>query len=221
MGQDAHNIPYDPISSVEAQIDTSIATSLQNLRIGSSSVPYIDTLVLHSPLETLDLTERAWHALERHVPHEIRALGISNFDVGKLEALYDAAIVKPVVVQNRFYPQNLWDYDVRRYCEAKDIVYQSFWTLTANPPLLRSDPVSKVAHAVNVSRAAALYLCVMGLGNISVLNGTTSTERMAEDLASLKAWDQWISQGGNEAKWAEHMKAFRTLIGDVEETGKG
>lgn len=37
------------------------------------------------------------------MPHTIRALGVSNLKLSQLQKLYDAAIVKPSFVQNRFY----------------------------------------------------------------------------------------------------------------------
>ena len=173
---------------------------------------------MHSPLETLDLTIRAWSALERHVPHEIRNLGVSNIDAVTLKALYNSVTIKPAVVQNRFYPRNLWDLQVRRYCDVKGIVYQTFWTLTANPMLLKSKSMLRVAKNIGISVEATLYLSVMSLGRISVLNGTTSKERMVEDLFNLEAWKQWISQDGNDKEWSEHMIVFRLLTGNPKKT---
>ena len=215
MGQDPHKVPYDPASSLESQVYKSIATSLQNLSQAQNDAPYIDTVILHSPLETMDLTIRAWRALEQSVPHNVRALGVSNIEAGALKILYEAAVVKPIVVQNRFHAQTAWDSEVRMYCEEKNMVYQSFWTLTANPSLLRSDVISDVAQAVDVTREAALYLCVLNLGNVSVLNGTTSKQRMTEDIASLRKWDKWIGEGKNGEIAERSMRDFRMMIGAV------
>ena len=96
----------DDKDSVEAQNATSIAESMRNLRIDSTA-PAIDTLILHSPHETPELTLRAWRAFEQYVPHDIRNLGISNVDIRTLKALYDSVKVKPVVVQSRFYHEHL------------------------------------------------------------------------------------------------------------------
>lgn len=205
-------MPYDAASSLESQVDQSIATSLQNLSRAHTATPYIDTVVLHAPLETMDLTIRAWRALEQHVPHDVHALGISNIDARALKILYEAAVVKPIVVQNRFHALSRWDSEVRMYCEEKSMVYQSFWTLTANSLLLKSDVVSNVAQAVGVTRAAALYLCVLGLGNVSVLNGTTNKQRMTEDIASLRMWDKWISERINGDIAERLMEDFKTII---------
>ncbi len=43
-------MPYDPEASVTEQVKSSVATSLKNL-----GVSYIDSLVLHSPLETKEV----------------------------------------------------------------------------------------------------------------------------------------------------------------------
>lgn len=150
------------------------------------------------------------------MPGDIRTLGISNIDAPTLEGLYEAAAIKPVVVQNRFYYRTLWDQDVRNFCKEKGIVYQSFWTLTANPHLLKSSPVSDMAQAIGISQAAALYLCVMALGKVSVLNGTTREEVMSQDLASLEAWNHWTAQEGNLERWTSFMRDFQGLIGPVE-----
>lgn len=159
-------------------------------------------------METIDLTIRTWRAFERQVPHNVRALGISNVDERTLRNLYEAVTVKPIVVQNRFYPQTAWDREVRRFCQAKNLVYQSFWTLTANPQLLRSNVIFKVAEVARTTLEAALYLCVMSLGDISVLNGTTNKQTMIEDLASLERWDAWSAQEGNRELAKALIKKF-------------
>lgn len=50
-GQDPNNCPYDPTSSLEDQIKQSLAVSLENLK-----TDYLDSLVMHSPLATLEET---------------------------------------------------------------------------------------------------------------------------------------------------------------------
>ncbi|KAI9873036.1 MAG: hypothetical protein M1830_000905, partial [Pleopsidium flavum] len=110
-GQDPSNLPYDPNSPIPTQVKASIASSLHNLRCpdNTNQDPYIDCLVMHSPLPTLSQTLEAWTTLEQFVPHKIHHLGISNIQLPLLEALYDAATIKPSVVQNRFYPATRFD----------------------------------------------------------------------------------------------------------------
>lgn len=64
-------------------------------------------------------------------------LGISNiYDLNLLQRIFDAANVKPAFVQNRFYQKSGYDKAIRDFCRTSNIVYQSFWTLTANPHVL-------------------------------------------------------------------------------------
>lgn len=216
-GQDPNNLPYDPTSPVEAQVHASIASSLYHLRTSEVETGYIDTLVLHSPLSTMGLTLAAWRTLETYVPHRIRNLGISNTDLPTLRTLYESVTVKPTVVQNRFFARTHYDVPLRRFCEENSIIYQSFWTLTGNPQLLDSEVVAEVARVIGVSKEVSLYLCVMGLGNLAVLNGTTNEERMSEDLGGLEMWTAWCQREKiDQENWRGYMSTFRKLIGDHE-----
>ena len=106
-------------------------------------------------------TQEAWKAMETQVPERARTLGISNiYHIQALKALYNSAMVKPSVVQNRFYADSGYDKDIRAFCSDNDIRYQSFWTLTANPKLLTSKPVTTVAELGKVNTATALYSLV-------------------------------------------------------------
>lgn len=213
-GQDPTQMPYDPKSSIVDQVNASVDSSLRNLGPSPEALGeagYIDCLVLHSPFPSQRQTEEAWRAMESHVPHTVRTLGISNiYHLPALQALYEAAAVKPSVVQNRFYSNTGYDAAIRSFCTEKDIAYQSFWTLTANPQLLRSQAVGVVAETLGVSRPVAMYGLVLGLGNVSILNGTTNTQRMTDDLEGLKTIKAW-SQADPD-KWAEVQKAFNAML---------
>lgn len=217
LGQSPDNMPYDPQASVADQVHASVASSLHNLR--SSDAPesadetYIDMLILHSPLETLSQTVEAWKAFESYVPHRIRNLGISNCTLPLLRELSSQVSVQPAVVQNRFYPATRYDVPLRAFCRANKILYQSFWTLTANPELARSQPVQQLASHVQISPAAALYCLVMGLGQTTVLNGTKNQSRMTEDLAAPLQVGRFAQE--QPALWASILNSFQTLTGDI------
>jgi diketogulonate reductase-like aldo/keto reductase len=207
-------MPYDPSLPVAEQVRTSVASSLYNFRPSTvdhtPDEAYLDCVVLHSPLPTLAQTLEAWKALEEFVPHKVRNLGISNVGLATLRPLYDAAMVKPAVVQNRFYQQTKFDVPLRKFCRENDIVYQSFWTLTANPKLLNSEPVGSLASLAAVSSEAALYCLVLGLGNTVVLDGTTNEGRMKGDLQDLEKARQWI--GLDTKTWESTLLQFKALI---------
>lgn len=206
-------MPYDPNAPLDVQIKTSVASSLRNLRHQNESTDssYIDALVLHSPLPTIEENLQAWKLLESYVPQEIRTLGISNVTLPILQAIYDNSNIKPSMVSNRFYADTQYDVPLRAYCRQHRIAYQSFWTLTCNPALLRSEPVDSLMKAAIVDRAVALYALVSSL-DVEVLNGTTSKEHMRDDLDGMVKVQDWAAQ--NAQQWAATTRSFRELIGD-------
>lgn len=218
-GQDPMQMPYDPSSSITEQVKASVESSLQNLRHGvdSSSTAYIDCLVLHSPYPSHKQTEEAWRAMESHVPHSVRTLGISNiYNPEALKSLYDFASIKPSVVQNRFYANTNYDVDIRTFCAAKEITYQAFWTLTANPHLLKSRLIADIAESVGVSKPVALYGLVLGLGNVSVLNGTANVERMREDTEGVEKLQTWALRSSEQ--WRQAQESFASALNNNRET---
>ncbi|KAL4864525.1 hypothetical protein BDV12DRAFT_176089 [Aspergillus spectabilis] len=215
-GQNPDDVPYDPSSSVTDQVHASVNSSLYNLRPSagpeSADEAYIDTVVLHSPLPTMTQTMEAWSALETYVPHRIRSLGISNTSLPVLREIVSLGKVKPAVVQNRFYGGTQFDVPLRAYCREHQIIYQSFWTLTANPELVESKPVVSLAREASVSAAAALYGLILGLGQTTILNGTTKKEHMETDLAAIKSLQQFSSH--NPGDWQSILEDFQQLTGD-------
>ena len=223
-GQDAKNMPYSASQPLEEQVHTSIASSLSHFTFPSSGEPYIDCLVLHSPLPTLPETQRAWKAFESYVPHKIRTLGISNTTLPFLKSLNTEMSIKPSVVQNRFYPATNFEVVLRQYCREEGIIFQSFWTLTGNPQLMKSRVVKEVAGelqnlGMGDEKAVVLYSLVMSLEGITVLNGTTNEERMKSDLRSLGVVGGLV-EGEWKEKWKGWTDEFRELIGGALEVGK-
>ena len=178
-GQDPARIPYDPRASLPEQVAQSVQRSLSNLRVDQ-----LDGLVLHSPLRTFDDTMVVWRALEAAVDAgHVRQLGISNcYDPELFERLFAEARIQPAVLQNRFYQDSGYDVRLRAFCANHGVVYQSFWTLTANPHLLRSEPIQTACTRYGKTPAQVLYRALTQLGIVPLI-GTTSRQHMDEDLA--------------------------------------
>jgi diketogulonate reductase-like aldo/keto reductase len=177
-GQDPNRTPYDPKAPLETQVAQSIATSLKNLQ-----TDYLDCVLLHSPMSTMTQTLSVWSTLESFVDKgQVRQLGISNcYRLADLESLYRAARIKPAVLQNRFYADTHYDREIRRYCIRNQLIYQSFWTLTANPHLLTHKTVTAMATTHNRTTAQILFRYLIAIG-IVPLTGTTSEVHMRDDL---------------------------------------
>lgn len=178
-GQDPNNIPYDPNVALDKQVMQSFATSQKNL-----GTEVIDSFVLHSPLPTHAKTMMVWRAMEAIFNQGgVKQLGISNcYDLETMQQMFQAAKVKPAVLQNRFYRRTHFDKKLRQWCDEKRVIYQSFWTLTANPELLQSKVFTEISAANNKTPAQVLFRYLTQIGVVP-LTGTTSDAHMIEDLA--------------------------------------
>jgi diketogulonate reductase-like aldo/keto reductase len=180
-GQDPARVPYDPKAALPQQVAQSFSRSLQNL-----GTEYLDALVLHSPLPTMDQLLSVWRSMEDiHHAGGARQLGISNcYQPAVLQALWQAARVKPTILQNRFYADTAYDRPLREYCRTAGITYQSFWTLTANPHILQSAWMRGLSRDLDRTPAQIFFRLLMQTGIVPLI-GTTSEDHMQEDLAVL------------------------------------
>lgn len=178
-GQDPARVPYDTQAPLARQVAQSFAASQRNLRLER-----VDGLILHSPLSDLQQTRVVWSAMEALVESgNVRQLGISNcYRLDLLRGLFDAARIKPAIVQNRFYADSGYDRGIRAFCVERGIVYQGFWTLTANPHLLASAPIRAAAARYGRTPAQVLFRWLTQQG-IVPLTGTRDPVHMREDLA--------------------------------------
>jgi diketogulonate reductase-like aldo/keto reductase len=182
-GQDPKTVPYNPTDPLPLQVQTSLRVSLQNLR-----TDYLDSLVLHSPLPTMEETLTVWRTMESFVEAgQVKQLGISNcYDLGTFQDLYEQAVVKPTVLQNRFRAETAFDTELRAYCKAHGVTYQSFWTLTANRHALASPPIVAWAESLEITPQQLMFSFLLSLGHVRPLSGTTSLVHMAEDVAIME-----------------------------------
>jgi diketogulonate reductase-like aldo/keto reductase len=207
-----------------------VASSLANLATPDEPAAYLDSLVMHSPYESAADTLAAWKALQAYVPTRIRALGISHATVPVLENLVAACgsasppLVPPAAVQNRFCArERAWDVAVRAFCrrsQADDsamspIAFQAFWTLTGNPDeWRRAAYVQAVADGAGTSRAGAWYALITALDMV-VLNGTTDSAHMKEDLEALGKVAAWRETEHGRTVWEDALQTFQRRIGDL------
>lgn len=177
-GQDLDNMPYFQSDDILIQLEKSFIKSKKNLK-----VDFIDSYVLHSPFAPIEDLVKVYRTMEEfHECGQIGQIGISNcYDLNLLIYLYDIAKVKPKVIQNRFYRESNYDKEIREFCRQKDITYQSFWSLTANPNLLKSIEVQSLAIKYKKTIPQIFYKFLNQI-NVTPLNGTTSKDHMVEDL---------------------------------------
>ncbi|KAF2439279.1 putative aldo-keto reductase [Karstenula rhodostoma CBS 690.94] len=229
-GKKPENYPYDVTANVKERVKQSVESSLKNLQ-----TTYLDSLIMHAPCPTLEGTLATYAAMEAYVPHTVTALGVSNFDLPTLRAVYEAAKVKPAVVQNRFTADTVNPYDraVRQFCSEHDIAYTPWGLLWGNPQLTNLDGdanprlvnqdeegsiygmLAELGRQVGVTKQLALFGCMRSLDGpkISILCGTKTVERMGETVEGMARIDEF--RGGAEEKrraWEEGVGKLQGVV---------
>lgn len=177
-GQDINNMPYTSYDTILVQLEKSFIKSKENLK-----TDYIDSYLLHSPFTPIEDLIKVYRTMEEFQQcGQVGQIGISNcYDLKLLIYLYDIAKVKPKIVQNRFYSDSDYDKKIREFCKQRDIQYQSFWSLTANPHILVSKEIELLCSKYKKTIAQVFYKFLNQI-NITPLNGTTSKTHMTQDL---------------------------------------
>jgi diketogulonate reductase-like aldo/keto reductase len=180
-GQD-HRLPYDPRADLATQVAQSMASSLEHL-----GTDHVDSYVLHGPASGHGWTEEdaeVWAAMgtERDAGRT-QLLGVSNVSLRHLHQLEASGAEMPAFVQNRCFARLGWDRGVRAFCRARDIVYQGFSLLTANPEVLRHPLVTGLAARHHATPAQIVFRFARAVGMLT-LTGTSDPAHMRQDLAS-------------------------------------
>lgn len=181
-GQD-HRLPFDPAASLATQVSQSLASSLEHL-----GTDYVDSFVLHGPASGYgwnDADVEVWDAMRsERAAGRTRFLGVSNVSLKHLQEMEASSAEPPTFVQNRCFARFGWDRDVRKFCGERNIVYQGFSLLTANPEVLQHPPFVEIARQLNATSAQVVFAFARAVG-ILPLTGTSNPEHMRQDLASL------------------------------------
>ncbi|MGK3985989.1 aldo/keto reductase [Sorangium sp. So ce136] len=192
-----HRIPYDPAASYAAQVQSSFASTLENLR-----TDHLDSYLLHGPLSRDGLLEgdwQAWRAIEElQRAGKARRIGVCNVTVEQLSSLVAGADIRPAFVQNRCYAMYGWDQEVREYCQGNGIVYQGFSLITANGYVCRAPEVRQIAERFAVTPAQVVLRFAQQI-SILPLTGTKSDVHMQDDLSIGKfelTWDDLSTIAG-------------------------
>lgn len=175
-GQDTDDCPYDPETSLKDQMKKSLSVSLENLK-----TDYLDSLVLHSPLQTWNENQTAWSVLESFVEEgKVKQIGISNcYDPDLFKRIFAEAKIKPSLLQNRFYRESDFDKELRKFCNEQGVYYQCFWTVNANPHIWQDPFVVELANKLTITPLQAYFRTLIH-EKIHPLYGTTNPDHMQE-----------------------------------------
>jgi diketogulonate reductase-like aldo/keto reductase len=180
-GQD-HRLPYDPAANLSTQVAQSMASSLEHL-----GTDHVDSYVLHGPASGYGWSDddaEVWAAMvaERDAGRT-RLLGVSNVSLRHLEQMAATGAEAPAFVQNRCFARFGWDREVRAFCLDRNIVYQGFSLLTANPEALGHPLVAGISARGKATPAQVVFRFAQAVGMLP-LTGTSNAEHMKQDLAS-------------------------------------
>ncbi len=89
---------------------------------------YLDLYLIHWPVS--GMSEETWKAMVRLLQEQkIRAIGVSNYDIGDLSQLMQSSDVLPAVDQVEFHPF-LYQERLLRFCERNSIQMEAYSPLT-------------------------------------------------------------------------------------------
>jgi diketogulonate reductase-like aldo/keto reductase len=172
-------------------------------------VDQVDLYIIHWPQGG---PTWAWPGMERAQERGYaRSIGISNFDVGEVEAVVAGASVPPVVNQVQFSP-----FSYRRAlleaCREREIALEAYSSLGTGRHL-RDRTVGRIAESVGLTPAQVLLRWCIQRG-LPVIPKSTHRERIEEnaqifdfelgeeEMAELDALDRTGGTGrAQEQKW--------------------
>jgi alcohol dehydrogenase (NADP+) len=129
-----------------------------------------------------------WRAMESLVDHgKCRAIGLSDIGLDELKPIYEAARIKPAVVQVESHPY-LPETELLEYCKERGIVLLAFAPLGhgMKPGLLEDPVISAIAARVGKTPAQVLLAWAIQRGTALLTTPTTAARaRENFDIARL------------------------------------
>lgn len=182
--------------------------------LSKMGLDYLDLMIIHSPQPWVEVNQSenryvegnraAWRALEdAYKAGKLRAIGISNFQIGDIESLLVTAEVKPMVNQILCHISNT-PLELMGYCQKKDIAVEAYSPI-AHGEILKQPQIKAIADKYKVTVPQLCIRYTLQLGTIS-LPKTENPEHMksnaevdfeigAEDMEMLKAFKKIESYG--------------------------
>jgi diketogulonate reductase-like aldo/keto reductase len=94
--------------------------------LGKLQLDYLDLYLIHWPVPG---HLESWKALEKlYKDGRVRAIGVSNFMIHHLEALFEVAEIRPMVNQYEYHPL-LTQPDLKDYCQSQNIQVEGYFAL--------------------------------------------------------------------------------------------
>lgn len=175
---------------------------------------YLDMMIIHSPQPWVKVNQcddryvegnrAAWRALEdAYKEGKLRAIGVSNFQIGDLNSLMEACTIKPMVNQILLHISNT-PLELVEFCQKNGIVVEAYSPI-AHGVILNQPEIKAMAEKYGVSVPQLCIRYTMQLGAVS-LPKTANPDHMKtnaevdftisdEDMETLKHFKKIDSYG--------------------------
>lgn len=118
---------------------------------------YLDLYLIHWPANETQfpdnwaaLNASTWRAFEEiYTSGKAKAIGVSNFNINHLEALFETAKIKPMVNQIEIHPGHSQP-ELVDYCKQHDLLVQA-WSPLGSGRILENELIVSLANKYNVS----------------------------------------------------------------------
>lgn len=138
---------------------------------------YLDMMIIHSPQPWVKVNQSedryvegnraAWKALEdAYAAGKLKAIGVSNFQIGDIESLLETAKIKPMVNQILLHISNT-PIELVEYCQKNDIAVEAYSPI-AHGEILNQPEIAKMAEKYGVSVPQLCIRYTLQLGTISL-----------------------------------------------------
>ena len=205
------------VSKVAAEHKTyeSAAASIDET-LAKMGLDYLDMMIIHSPQPWVEVNQSenryvegnraAWRALEdAYKAGKLKAIGVSNFQVGDIESLLETAEIKPMVNQILCHISNT-PLELVEYCRKNGIAVEAYSPI-AHGEILHQPEIQAMAEKYGVSVPQLCIRYTLQLGVISLpktanpehmkTNAEVDFEISAEDMEVLKNFKHIENYGAN------------------------
>ena len=177
---------------------------------------YLDQMIIHSPQPWVEVNQSdnryvegnraAWRALEdAYKAGKVKAIGISNFQIGDIESLLETAEIKPMVNQILLHISNT-PLELVDYCQQNGIAVEAYSPI-AHGEILHQPDIQAMADKYGVSVPQLCIRYTLQLGTISLpktanpahmrTNAAVGFEISAADMETLKHFQPIESYGAS------------------------
>lgn len=131
-----------------------------NKTLETMGLDYLDMMIIHSPQPWVKVNQSedryvegnraAWKALEdAYKAGKLKAIGISNFQIGDIESLMETAEIKPMVNQILLHISNT-PLEIVEYCQKNGIAVEAYSPI-AHGEILNQPQIKEMADKYGIS----------------------------------------------------------------------